>query len=248
MPDPSEGEQQASVAPPGAEPAEAVAGGGGVAPPAVAPAPLDADDTRGAHLGGLLRSPVTLSLGAALVIACFVGGTLAAGALLGLRRRRRRRPARLPDRLRGRLERREGGLLQPLRERPRAEPDGRPDDAAADDAAAPQGRSPLRRAGHERHAPRRLAGGDRPLHLRDRDHRQRGRRRHRLLPLHRRPPRPARRSLRRSPTSTASAARASGSWTRPRTPSGGCSGSSSRARRSTSATRSSTEPATTRSG
>ena len=84
MPDPSEGEQQASVAPPGAGPAEAVAGGGGVAPPAVAPAPLDADDTRGAHLGRLLRSPVTLSLGAVLVIACFVGGTLAGGALLGL--------------------------------------------------------------------------------------------------------------------------------------------------------------------
>jgi hypothetical protein len=47
-------------------------------------APLDADDTRGIHLKNLLAHPVTLSLGAVLVIACFVGGTLAAGALVGL--------------------------------------------------------------------------------------------------------------------------------------------------------------------
>ncbi len=47
-------------------------------------APLDADDTRGIHLKNLLAHPVTLSLGAVLVIACFVCGTLAAGALVGL--------------------------------------------------------------------------------------------------------------------------------------------------------------------
>ncbi len=46
--------------------------------------PLDADDTRGIHLKNLMAHPVTLSLGAVLVIACFVGGTLAAGALVGL--------------------------------------------------------------------------------------------------------------------------------------------------------------------
>jgi len=80
---PSEGEYPASQPPPEA-PAEAVAGSGGIAPPATAVTPLDADDTRGAHLRTLLGSPVTLSLGAVLVIACFVGGTLAAGALVGL--------------------------------------------------------------------------------------------------------------------------------------------------------------------
>jgi len=51
------------------------------------PAPVtpgDADDTRGVHLRALLRSPVTLSLGSVLVIGCFVGGTLAAGPLVGL--------------------------------------------------------------------------------------------------------------------------------------------------------------------
>ena len=58
-------------------------GSGGVAPPAVA-APLDADDTRGAHLEHLLGHPLTLSLGSVLLIACFVGGTIGAGALIGL--------------------------------------------------------------------------------------------------------------------------------------------------------------------
>ena len=84
MPDPSEGEQQASVAPPGDEPAEAVAGGAASRP---RPSPRHRSTPTtpaAAHLGRLLRSPVTLSLGAALVIACFVGGTLAVGALLGL--------------------------------------------------------------------------------------------------------------------------------------------------------------------
>jgi predicted lipid-binding transport protein (Tim44 family) len=46
-------------------------------------APLDADDTRGIHLKRLMGNPVTLSLGAVLLIACFVGGTMAAGALVG---------------------------------------------------------------------------------------------------------------------------------------------------------------------
>jgi len=78
VPEPRSGEKPESRPPPGAE---AVAGGG--APPA-AVVPLDADDTRGAHLGALLRNPVTLSLGAVLLIACFVGGTLAAGILVGL--------------------------------------------------------------------------------------------------------------------------------------------------------------------
>jgi hypothetical protein len=53
-------------------------------PPADPPGSLDADDTRSAHLGRLLRSPVTISLGSVLVIACFVGATLAAGPLAGL--------------------------------------------------------------------------------------------------------------------------------------------------------------------
>lgn len=51
---------------------------------AVPAVPLDADDTRRTHLGDLGRSPVTLSLGAVLLIACFVGGTLGGGPLIGL--------------------------------------------------------------------------------------------------------------------------------------------------------------------
>ena len=46
-------------------------------------APLDADDNRGRHLSALLRHPVTLSLGATLAIAAFVGLTIAAGAAVG---------------------------------------------------------------------------------------------------------------------------------------------------------------------
>ncbi len=80
---PPEGETPESIPPPGAEPPEAVAGSGGVAPPAVPAVPLDADDTRGAHLSTLIRNPVTLSLGSVLLIGCFVGGTLAVGALVG---------------------------------------------------------------------------------------------------------------------------------------------------------------------
>jgi hypothetical protein len=83
MTEPPAGQHPESQAPPGPEPAEAVAGSGGVAPPAVAPAPGDADDTRGTHFKALIGNPVTLSLGATLLIACFVGGTLAAGALIG---------------------------------------------------------------------------------------------------------------------------------------------------------------------
>jgi len=67
-----------SEPPPGAEPTSPE-------PADAAPAvPLDADDTRREHLGDLGGSPVTLSLGAVLVIACFVGGTLGGGVLIGL--------------------------------------------------------------------------------------------------------------------------------------------------------------------
>jgi hypothetical protein len=61
-----------SVPPPTREP---------TAPPP--PAPLDADDTRGQHLVRLLSQPLTLSLGATAVIAGFVVGAVAAGALIG---------------------------------------------------------------------------------------------------------------------------------------------------------------------
>jgi len=59
-------------------------GSGGVAPPAApAPAPADADDTRGQHLNRLLKHPLTLSLGATLLIAAFIGGTVGAGVAVG---------------------------------------------------------------------------------------------------------------------------------------------------------------------
>ncbi|MCL4286237.1 MAG: hypothetical protein KJ006_01155, partial [Thermoleophilia bacterium] len=74
-------DRPASQPPPGAEPVATIAGSGEVAPPAV---PLDSDDTRGAHFRTLLRSPVTLSLGATLVIGGLVAGTLAAGIGVGL--------------------------------------------------------------------------------------------------------------------------------------------------------------------
>jgi hypothetical protein len=51
---------------------------------AAAAVPLDADDTRGRHLGDLGRSPLTLSLGATLLIACFIGGTIGGGIVIGL--------------------------------------------------------------------------------------------------------------------------------------------------------------------
>ncbi len=82
MSDPQSDERPESQPPPGAD-NKAAAGSAGVAPPPAA-VPLDADDTRGAHLSALLRNPVTLSLGAVLLIASFVGGTLAAGILVGL--------------------------------------------------------------------------------------------------------------------------------------------------------------------
>lgn len=78
---PPEEDLPKSQPPPGAEP---IAGSGGIAAPPVAAAPLDADDTRGTHLRTLLKAPVTLSLGSVLLIGCFVVGTLAAGALVGL--------------------------------------------------------------------------------------------------------------------------------------------------------------------
>jgi hypothetical protein len=56
--------------------------GDGVAPPSPA-TPLDADDTRGQHLRRLLKHPLTLSLGATLLIIAFVGGTAGAGPLIG---------------------------------------------------------------------------------------------------------------------------------------------------------------------
>jgi len=71
----------ASQPPPGAEPAAAITGTGEVTPPAV---PLDADDTRGVHFRTLIHSPVTLSLGATLVISCLVAGALGAGIVVGL--------------------------------------------------------------------------------------------------------------------------------------------------------------------
>jgi hypothetical protein len=72
-------EPSSSVPPPGAEPIGVSAGSGDGAM-----APLDTDDTCGAHVRALLRNPLTLSLGSVLVIVCFVVGTLAAGALIGL--------------------------------------------------------------------------------------------------------------------------------------------------------------------
>ena len=83
MSDPAAGEHPASQPPAGTEPDEVVSGSGGVAPPAVAPPPDDADDTRGTHFKSLLGNTLTLSLGATLVIVCFVAVTLAAGALIG---------------------------------------------------------------------------------------------------------------------------------------------------------------------
>lgn len=62
--------------------AAAPEGSGGVAPPAVT-APLDADDTRSQHFGRLSGQPLTLSLGATVLVAAFVGGTLAAGVAVG---------------------------------------------------------------------------------------------------------------------------------------------------------------------
>lgn len=51
---------------------------------AAAQPPQDADDTRGKHLRELMGHPVTLSLGAVLLIACFVGGTIGAGPVIGV--------------------------------------------------------------------------------------------------------------------------------------------------------------------
>lgn len=67
-----------SEGPPGAEEGS---GSGGIAPPAM---PLDADDTRSRHFGRLGRHPLTLSLGATLVIAAFVGGTVGGGVGIGV--------------------------------------------------------------------------------------------------------------------------------------------------------------------
>ena len=52
--------------------------------------PQDTDDTRRAHLAGLVRHPVTLSLGITLAIAALVGATLATDTHPDRRRRRRR--------------------------------------------------------------------------------------------------------------------------------------------------------------
>ncbi len=77
-------EHPASVPPPGADPVEPLRGSGEAATPSAPAIPLDADDTRGAHLRTLLGGPVTLSLGATLVIGGLVAGTLAAGIGVGL--------------------------------------------------------------------------------------------------------------------------------------------------------------------
>ena len=79
---PPEPEQtEISTPPPGSEDDPASAG---VAPPSgPAAAPLDADDTRGRHLGRLLRHPVTLSLGVTLIIVAAVGGTVGGGIAIG---------------------------------------------------------------------------------------------------------------------------------------------------------------------
>jgi len=74
----------ASQPPPGAEPTAAGPSATATASGAVGAVPLDADDTRGARLGALLRAPLTVSLGSVLVIAAFVAAALAAGALIGL--------------------------------------------------------------------------------------------------------------------------------------------------------------------
>ena len=67
---------QESVAPP--------QGSGGVAPPAAPTgAPADTDDTRGQHLSTLLKHPLTLSLGATLVIVALVGGIAGGGIAIG---------------------------------------------------------------------------------------------------------------------------------------------------------------------
>jgi hypothetical protein len=51
--------------------------------PPLAAGPQDTDDTRGYHFRRYIRHPLTLSLGTTLVIAAFVGGTLAVGAAIG---------------------------------------------------------------------------------------------------------------------------------------------------------------------
>jgi hypothetical protein len=47
------------------------------------PVPEDADDTRGHHLGRLLRHPTTLIVGAVVIAIAFASGLVAAGALIG---------------------------------------------------------------------------------------------------------------------------------------------------------------------
>jgi len=76
-------EQSGTEAEPAEDSVPPPEGSGGVAPPAAAAVPLDADDTRGQHLNRLLKHPLTLSLGATLLIAAFVGGTVGAGVAVG---------------------------------------------------------------------------------------------------------------------------------------------------------------------
>ena len=45
--------------------------------------PLDADDTRGRHLGAIARSPVTLILGGILIVGGAIAGAVAAGPAIG---------------------------------------------------------------------------------------------------------------------------------------------------------------------
>jgi hypothetical protein len=65
--------------PPGAEPAIPEV----PEPAALPPVPEDADDTRGHHLGRLLRRPLTLTLGGIAIAVAFVAGLAAVGVLIG---------------------------------------------------------------------------------------------------------------------------------------------------------------------
>jgi hypothetical protein len=69
-----------SEPPPGASPIE---GTGLAPPPDLPPVPEDANDTRGHHLGTLMRHPATLVIGAIVVAGAFVAGALAVSPAIG---------------------------------------------------------------------------------------------------------------------------------------------------------------------
>ena len=148
------------------------------------PVPDDAGDTRGHHLGRLIRHPVTLILGIVLAAIALIavgtqvnfaaGGGAAAAVIV----------ARADRRLADRQQRRPRGLLQRLRPGARADPDRRQDEPAAGDAAAAKGRQPLRRAALQRRPSRRDGRQPLPLHLRGHEHRLRRQPPDHLRPLH----------------------------------------------------------------